>query len=166
MRLVKILLILVLLFPLSAFGKVQKLKSVPIVVESQKLIYSKQKHTAVYIGDVVAQHGETIMNGDRLIVYFDSTDKYVEKIEVIGHVYLKDPRGEGWCDVLYYYPLEEKAVLVGNARLKQNKNVVIGDRITAYRNGQVSVEGIKQRVKTVIYPQEREKKLLRNGKTH
>jgi len=164
MRFMKLLLIFMLLFSLPAFGETKKKNHVPVVVESQRLTYNQQKHMAVYIGNVIAQRGETIMKGDKLIIYFDPTDRYIEKIEVIGHVYIKDPRGEGWCGKLYYYPAEEKVVLIRNARLKQEKNLVIGDKVIAYKDGRVVVEGLKQRVKTVIYPEEKNRNLSENGK--
>ncbi|GAB6077005.1 lipopolysaccharide transport periplasmic protein LptA [Desulfurobacterium crinifex] len=166
MRFMKFLLIFLLLFSLPVSGETIEKKSVPVVVESQKLAYNQQKHMAVYIGNVIAQRGKIIMKGDKLIIYFDPTDKYIEKIEVIGHVYIRDPRGEGWCDKLFYYPAEEKVVLIGNAKLKQEKNLVIGDKVIAYKDGRVTVEGIKQRVKTVIYPEEKDRSLLENGKSN
>ncbi len=165
MRFMKFLFIFLLLFSLPVSGETIEKNSVPVVVESQKLAYNQQKHMAVYIGNVIAQRGKTIMKGDKLIIYFDPTDKYIEKIEVIGHVYIRDPRGEGWCDKLFYYPAEEKVVLIGNAKLKQEKNLVIGDKVIAYKDGRVTVEGIKQRVKTVIYPEEKDRSLLENGKS-
>ena len=166
MRLMKFLLIFLLLFSLPVSGGTKKKSSVPVVVESQKLAYNQQKHMAVYIGNVIAQRGKTIMKGDKLIIYFDPADRYIEKIEVIGHVYMKDPRGEGWCNKLYYYPAEEKVVLIGNAKLKQEKNLVIGDRVIAYKDGRVTVEGIKQKVKTVIYPEEKNRSFLESGKSN
>ncbi len=128
---------------------------VPIVVEAQKLVYNDKKKMAIYIGSVVAQHGTTIITGDKLIIYFDPTGKHIRKIVVKGNVHIKDPRGEGWCEELFYYPIEEKLVLIGNAKLKQKDNVIIGDKIVAYKSGKVEVEGIKQKVKTVIYPERR-----------
>ena len=129
-------------------------KRFPVVVEAQKLTYSDKQKVAYYIGNVIAQHGDTVIKGDKLTIYFDPTGKHIRKIVVEGNVYIKDPRGEGWCKRLIYYPVEEKVVLIGNAKLKQKENVIIGDRIIAYRSGEVKVEGIKQRVKTVIYPEE------------
>ncbi|ADY73804.1 lipopolysaccharide transport periplasmic protein LptA [Desulfurobacterium thermolithotrophum DSM 11699] len=164
MRLVVSLLIFFMSISLSALGETKEKTSTPIVIESQKLIYIQKKHMATYIGNVIAQREKTIMKGDKLIVYFDPTDRYIEKIEVIGHVYIKDPRGEGWCNKLYYYPVQEKAVLIGNAKLKQKENLVVGDEIIAYKDGRVTVEGIKQRVKTVIFPEEKNKNLIKGGK--
>ena len=166
MRLMKFLLIFLLLFSLPVSGGTKKKSSVPVVVESQKLAYNQQKHMAVYIGNVIAQRGKTIMKGDKLVIYFDPTDRYIKKIEVIGHVYMKDPRGEGWCNKLYYYPAEEKVILIGNAKLKQEKNLVIGDKVIAYKDGRVTVEGIKQKVKTVIYPEEKNRSFLESGKSN
>lgn len=128
--------------------------SIPVVVEAQKLTYNDKEKVATYVGNVVAQHGSTVITGDKLTIYFDPTGKHIKKIVVEGNVHVKDPRGEGWCKKLLYYPFEEKVVLIGDAKLKQKGNLIIGDRIVAYKDGRVSVEGVKQRVKTVIYPEE------------
>ena len=129
-------------------------KVVPVVIEAQKLTYSDKKKIAYYIGNVIAQHGNTVIKGDKLTIYFDPTGKHIRKIIVEGNVYIKDPRGEGWCEKLFYYPAQEKVVLIGNAKLRQKDNVIIGDKIIAYKDGEVKVEGVEQRVKTVIYPEE------------
>ena len=128
--------------------------SVPIVIEAQKLTYDDRQKVAVYIGSVIAQHGQTILKGDKLVVYFDKTGRQIKKIVVEGNVYIKDPRGEGWCQKLIYYPAQEKVVLIGDAKLKQGKNIVVGDQIIAYKDGRVEVIGQKKRVKTIIYPGE------------
>jgi lipopolysaccharide export system protein LptA len=146
-------LILVLILLSQGYSAVNN--SLPIVIESQKLVYDNRGKVAHYIGSVIAQHGRTVITGDELLVYFDRTGKHVRKIRVKGNVHIKDPRGEGWCKELIYYPFEERVVLVGNARLKQGKNLLVGDKIIAYRDGRVSVEGLKQKVKSVIYPEEK-----------
>lgn len=152
----KKLLILLLLFVAPYVGAYaqQNGKELPVVIEAQKLTYDDNKKVAVYVGNVIAQHGKTLLKGDKLIIYFTKTGKEIKKIVVIGNVYIKDERGEGWCQQLIYYPAQEKVVLIGNAKLKQGKNVLIGDKIIAYRSGRVEVIGSKTRVKTVIFPEE------------
>ncbi|MEO2068576.1 MAG: LptA/OstA family protein [Desulfurobacteriaceae bacterium] len=164
--LITVFFFLFLSFPLKAEVSDNGTIHLPVVVEAQKLTYYKKKHLAIYVGNVIAQRGETIMKGDKLLVYFDKTDKFIKKIEIIGNVYIKDSRGEGSCEKLYYYPLEGKAVLIGNAKLQQGKNIVIGDKIIAYKDGRVLVEGIKQKVKTVIFPDDKNKRALPNGKSN
>jgi len=136
-------------------------EKVPLVIEAQKLTYSDEEKVAIYIGNVIAQHGQTILKGDKLIIYFDKSGKNIKKIIVEGNVKIKDPRGEGSCDKLIYYPYQEKVVLIGNAVLKQDKNLVVGDKIVALKSGKIEVIGEKQRVKTVIYPEEANGKLPR-----
>ncbi|WP_457569901.1 lipopolysaccharide transport periplasmic protein LptA [Desulfurobacterium sp.] len=154
----KILLILIMtltIIPNNSFaGQKTALKNVPIVVEARQLIYDKNKHTAIYIGNVIVQHDRITITGDKLIIYFDKTGKIIEKVEMIGNVVLKSDQGNGKCDRLEYYPAQEKIVLIGNAELKKGKNVIVGDRIVAFKNGNVTVEGIKQKVKTIIFPGE------------
>ncbi|MEO2066370.1 MAG: lipopolysaccharide transport periplasmic protein LptA [Desulfurobacteriaceae bacterium] len=151
-------LIIVLLLVFTCFNPsfAQRGKpKLPVVIEAQKLTYNDVQKRAVYVGNVVAQHGKTILNGDKLIIYFTKDGKEIKKIVVIGNVHIKSERGEGWCDQLIYYPAQEKAVLIGNAKLKQGKNILVGDRIVAYRSGRVEVVGQKRRVKTVIFPEEK-----------
>ncbi|RUM88877.1 MAG: lipopolysaccharide transport periplasmic protein LptA [Thermovibrio sp.] len=143
-----------LLITVNGYSKNVQNENLPIVIESQKLTYDNKKKVAHYIGSVIAQHGQTIITGDELTIYFDPTGRHIRKIVVKGHVHIKDPRGEGWCNELIYYPFEDKVVLIGDAKLKQKENLLIGDKIIAYRSGKVSVEGIKQKVKSVIYPEE------------
>ena len=54
-----------------------------------------------------------------------------------------------------YYDAEQRVVLIGNARVWQDDNVVTGERITIYLAEDRSVvEGGKQeRVKAIFYPQ-------------
>jgi lipopolysaccharide export system protein LptA len=147
----KFVFLLLLLFSFSAPVRGENL---PIVIESQKLTYNEKERVAVYIGNVIAQHGKTTLRGDKLTIYFDSSGKEIRKIVVEGNVSVEDPRGRGRCDKLIYYPYQEKVVLVGNAKLVQDKNVLIGDKIVAYRDGRVEVIGQKRKVKTVIFPKE------------
>ncbi len=147
-------LLLAFFLALPAFGASEEEK-LPFVVESQKLFYNKQKRTATYVGSVVAQRGRTIIKGDKMVIYFDSTGKEIKKVIVTGNIYIKDERGEGWCKELVYFPYQEKVILKGNAKLKQDKNLIVGDKIVAYRSGKVEVEGIKRKVKTVIFPEEK-----------
>ncbi len=145
--------VLLLLCFSASFGA--ELKNQPIVIESQKLIYNKKEHKATYVGSVIAQKGDIVLKGDKLIVYFDKTGKVVEKVEVIGNVKMFKEKGEGTCNKLEYYPSEDRIVLIGDAKLKKEKNVVMGDRIVAFKDGTVNVEGVKQKVKTVIFTSEK-----------
>ncbi len=153
-----LIFILLILAPLGAYGQQKgELKvngELPVVIEARKLTYDDKEKVAVYVGSVVAQRGTTILKGDKLTIYFTKDGKEIKKIVVIGNVHIKDERGEGWCDRLIYYPLQEKVVLIGNAKLRQGKNILVGDQIVAYRSGKVEVIGTKSRVKTVIFPGE------------
>ncbi|WP_297445299.1 lipopolysaccharide transport periplasmic protein LptA [Desulfurobacterium sp.] len=153
-RLFLAVILVLTLLPHSGFARNTELKNLPIVVEARQLIYDKNKHTAIYIGSVIVQHDKITITGDKLIIHFDRTGKVIEKVEMIGNVTLKSEQGNGKCDRLEYFPAQEKIVLIGNATLKKGKNVIIGDRIVAFKDGNVIVEGIKQKVKTIIFPGE------------
>ncbi len=151
-----ILLLLLMLTTVSntTFAEQIKTGKLPIIVEARQLTYDKNKHKAIYIGNVIVQKGNITITGDKLILYFDKTGKLVEKTVMTGNVKFKGPQGEGTCKELEYFPGQEKIILIGDAKLKQKKNIIIGDRIIAFKNGNVTVEGIKQKVKTIIFPGE------------
>ncbi|WP_457678594.1 lipopolysaccharide transport periplasmic protein LptA [Thermovibrio sp.] len=150
----RLLVFLFIFLTVNSYGKsVERVNGLPVVIEAQKLTYNNKEKVAVYVGNVIAQRGKTILTGDKLIVYFTPDGKNIRKIVVIGSVHIKDARGEGWCDKLIYYPAQEKVVLIGNAKLKQGNNILIGDEIIAYRSGEVEVIGKGERVKTVIFPE-------------
>ncbi|SNR61716.1 lipopolysaccharide transport periplasmic protein LptA [Desulfurobacterium atlanticum] len=152
-----ILFITAVSLTLNVYGKTAKNENFPLIVEARQLTYDKNKQIATYIGNVIVEKGDLTIKGDKLYLYFDKTGKVVEKAVMVGNVTFRWKQGSGKCDELEYFPGQEKVILKGNAQLKQGKNVIIGDRIVAFRNGNVTVEGIKQKVKTIIYPEETEK---------
>jgi lipopolysaccharide export system protein LptA len=58
-----------------------------------------------------------------------------------------------------YYDLEQRVVLIGNARVWQEENVVSGDTITIFLSQDRSVVqgGRQERVKAVFYPRDEKK---------
>src|SRR5256885_1607295 len=115
----------------------------------------------VFIGNVIARQDNAVQYADRMEVYLDEKgDGVVRAISTGGvRIITRDCR-TGTAKRAEYYELEQRVVLVGDARVWQDDNVVSGDTITIYLSEDRSiVQGAQQeRVKAVFYPREDSKK--------
>ena len=93
---------------------------------------------------------------DRVEVYMDEKGDRVLRTVSTGSVRIitKDCR-TGTAQRAEYFDLDQRVVLIGNARVWQDDNVVSGDTITIYvAQDRTIVEGGKQeRVKGIFYSQ-------------
>jgi len=117
---------------------------------------------------VVARQDNSIQYADRMEVYTDAKTKSIERVVSTGNVRIitRDCR-MGTAHRAEYYDAEQRVVLIGNARVWREDNVVTGERITIYLAEDRSlVEGGKQeRVKAIFYPsaQDRPKTDIKAG---
>ena len=92
-------------------------------------------------------------------VYLDAKGDNIVRTVSTGNVRIitKDCR-TGTARRAEYYDAEQRVLLIGNARVWRDDNVVTGERITLYLAEDRSVvEGGKQeRVKAVFYPKSQE----------
>jgi lipopolysaccharide export system protein LptA len=97
-----------------------------------------------------------VQYADRVEVYMDEKGDRVLRTVSTGSVRIitKDCR-TGTAQRAEYFDLDQRVVLIGNARVWQDDNVVSGDTITIYvAQDRTIVEGGKQeRVKGVFYSQ-------------
>ncbi len=78
---------------------------------------------------------------DLLVIFTQDSGKKVERAEARGNVRILTEGREGTGDALIYYPEEKKAVLVGNAVLREGNNSVSGRSITYnFRTGNVEID--------------------------
>ena len=103
---------------------------------------------------MAAQNNSTHYS-DRMEVYLDAKGEGIVRTVSSGNVKIitRDCK-IGTARRAEYYDAEQRVVLVGNARVWQEDNVVTGERITIFLAEDRSlVEGGKQeRVKAVFYP--------------
>jgi lipopolysaccharide export system protein LptA len=87
-------------------------------------------------------------------VYTDSKTDKVERVVSTGNVRIitRDCR-MGTAERAEYYDAEQRVVLIGNARVWRDADIVTGDRITIFiAEDRSIVEGGKQeRVKAIFY---------------
>ena len=127
----------------------------PVTVDADRLVSDQKQGLVIFTGNVVARHNNATQYADRMEVYLDEKGDKVMRTVSTGAVRIitRDCR-TGTAQRAEYYDAEQRVVLIGNARVWRDDNVVTGERITIYLAEDRSVvEGGKQeRVKAVFYP--------------
>lgn len=130
-------------------------KGAPVVVDSDTLESMQKEGLSIFKGNVVARQNNSVQYADRMEVYTDAKSDRIERVVSTGNVRIitRDCR-MGTASRTEYYDAEQRVVLIGNARVWREADVVTGERITIYLAEDRSlVEGGKQeRVKAIFYP--------------
>lgn len=134
-------------------------KNASVTVDADQLENLQREGLIVFTGNVVASQDSSTQYADRMEVYLDARGDGIVRTVSTGNVRIitKDCR-MGTAQRAEYYDAEQRVLLIGNARVWRDDNVVTGERITLYLAEDRSVvEGGKQeRVKAVFYPKSQE----------
>jgi lipopolysaccharide export system protein LptA len=126
----------------------------PVTVDAEKMERFGKEGLVIFTGNVVARQNNNVQYADRMEVYFDEKENHILRTVSTGNVRIitADCR-TGTARRAEYHDLEQRVVLIGNARVWQEDNVVSGDTITIYiSQDRTVVEGGKQeRVKGIFY---------------
>ena len=132
-------------------------RSQPLTIDADKMERFGKEGLVIFTGNVIARQDNSVQYADRMEVYLDEKGDRVLRTISTGAVRIitKDCR-TATARRAEYFDLEQRVVLLGNARVWQEDNVVSGETITIYLAQDRSVvEGGKQeRVKAVFYPRE------------
>jgi lipopolysaccharide export system protein LptA len=130
----------------------QEGRDAPVTVDADQLENLQKEGLTVFTGNVVASQNGSTQYADRMEVYLDDKGNRIVRTVSTGNVRIitKDCR-TGTAKRAEYYDAEQRVVLIGDARVWRDDNVVTGERITIYLAEDRSiVEG--GRVKGVFYP--------------
>ena len=146
----------------AATGK--QLADKRIKITSHKLEYDNQSKYAEFIGNVVALQNQSVINADRLKIYYegdlassggaDSGGNSITRIVASGNVQIKIDDREAVADTATYIVKTKVLTLTGSdAKVSQGKNIITGPKIIFYRaDGRTVVEGSqKNQVKAVFF---------------
>jgi lipopolysaccharide export system protein LptA len=140
-------------------GANQDGRNAPVTVDADQLENLQKEGLVVFTGNVVANQNGSTQYADRMEVYLDDRGSRVVRTISTGNVRIitKDCR-TGTAKRAEYYDAEQRVVLIGNARVWRDDNVVTGERITIYLAEDRSVVegGQQERVKAVFYPKNQE----------
>ncbi len=132
----------------------------PVTVDSDKMERFGKEGLVVFSGNVVARQNNSVQYADRMEVYLDEKGDKILRTVSTGSVRIitRDCR-TGTARRAEYHDLEQRVVLIGNARVWQDDNVVSGETITIFLSQDRSVVqgGTQERVKAVFYPKDEKK---------
>ncbi len=132
----------------------------PIVIDADRMEASKKEGLVIFTGNVVAKQENSVQTADRMEVYLDDKGDRVLRIISTGNVKIvtEDCR-TGTARRAEYYDDDQRLLLIGDAKVWQEDNVVTGERIIMFlADDRSEVEaGPQGRVKSVFYPKQDEK---------
>ena len=135
-------------------------KNQPVTVDADKMERYGKESLVVFTGNVVARQNNSVHYADRMEVYLDEKGDRILRTVSTGTVKIitRDCR-TGTARRAEYFDLEQRVVLIGNARVWQDENVVSGDTITIFlaQDRSVVQGGRQERVKAVFYPRDEKK---------
>jgi lipopolysaccharide export system protein LptA len=133
----------------------------PIVIDADRMEAFKKDGLVVFIGNVVAKQENSVQTADRTEVYLDDKGERVLRIVSTGNVKIvtEDCR-TGTAKRAEYYDDDQRLVLIGDAKVWQEDNVVTGEEIEMFLADDRSTvrSGPQARVKSVFYPKRDEDK--------
>jgi lipopolysaccharide export system protein LptA len=133
----------------------------PIVIDADRMEASKKEGLVIFTGNVVAKQDNSTQTADRMEVYLDDKGERVLRIVSTGNVKIvtEDCR-TGTARRAEYYDDEQRLLLLGDAKVWQDENVVTGEEIEILLAEDRSTVkgGGRERVKSVFYPKREEAK--------
>ena len=122
------------------------------VITSDRLTYDGERGLAIFDGNVVVSDPSLKLKSDKLTVIFADRSE-VKRILAEGRVVISSEDRRGWAKRASYDVASGQVVLEGEPRVMRGKDMLIGDRITFWRDeNRVLVESEKDRTPTVQQP--------------
>lgn len=135
-------------------GKRQADRSQPVTVDSDRMERFGKEGLIIFTGNVVARQNNSVQYADRMEVYLDENGDKILRTVSTGSVRIvtRDCK-TGTAKRAEYFDLEQRVVLIGDARVWQDDNVVSGDTVTIFlaQDRNVVTGGKQERVKAVFY---------------
>lgn len=129
----------------------------PVTVEADHMDHLGKESIVIFTGNVVARQNGSVQYADRMEVYQDEKGKRILRTVSTGNVRIvtRDCK-VGTARRAEYFDLDQRIVLIGNARVWQDDDVVTGETITIYlsQDRNVVQGGKQERVKAVFYPRD------------
>ena len=129
----------------------------PVTVDADKRERFGKESLVIFTGNVVARQNNSVQYAERMEVYLDESGDKILRTVSTGSVRIitRDCR-TGTARRAEYSDPEQRVVLIGDARVWQEDNVVSGETITIFLSQDRSVvqSGKQERVKAVFYPKD------------
>lgn len=135
-----------------AFGSVRVTADEPISVVSDTLSMDQNVNTATFVGNVLVEQGELVLNADTVLVEYggggENATKGIIRVVATGGVRMVTPDETAAGDEAIYTVETRQIVVTGNVVVTQGFNRVAGERLEVdLEAGTATMIG---RVRTVI----------------
>jgi len=138
----------------------------PVTVNADLMERFGKESLIIFTGKVVARQDGSVQHADRMEVYLDEKGDRILRTVSTGNVRIvtRDCR-IGTSRRAEYYDLEQRMVLIGDARVWQDDNVVTGEMITIFldQDRSVATAGKQDRVTAVIHPKDQSSQNSKDG---
>jgi lipopolysaccharide export system protein LptA len=127
----------------------------PVVVDADRMEHFGRENLIVFSGNVVARQDNAVQYASRMEIYLDEKGERILRTVSSGGVRIitRDCR-TATARRAEYHDLEQRLVLLGNARVSQDDNVVSGESVTLLlaQDRSIVQGGQDGRVKAVFHP--------------
>ena len=126
----------------------------PIQITSEKMISEKRANMFVFLDNVVAVFGKTVMNSDRLEVYGGENQNSVKEIVAIGNVKIVTEKRIITSERAVFYQEGQRIVFTGKPMVEEDKNIIVGEKIEYFfeKEDMIVTGGKLQKAFVVLYP--------------
>lgn len=139
--------------------KAREERGQPVTVDADNMERLGRESLIIFTGKVVARQEGSVQYSDRMEVYLDEKGDRILRTVSTGNVKIvtRDCR-VGTARRAEYDDLEQRLVLIGDARIWQGDDVVTGDTITIFlsQDRSVAQAGRQSRVKLVFHPKQQD----------
>jgi lipopolysaccharide export system protein LptA len=132
-------------------------RSQPVTVDADRMERFGKESLVIFTGNVVARQANSVQYADRMEVYLDEKgDRILRTVSTGGVRIITGDCRTGTARRAEYSDLEQRVMLIGNARVWQDDNVISGETITIFLSQDRSVvqSGRQERVKAIFYPRD------------
>jgi lipopolysaccharide export system protein LptA len=136
-------------------GKSRGDRQQPVTVDADRMERLGKENLVIFVGNVVARQDGSVQYADRVELYLDEKGDRILRTVSTGNVRIitKDCK-TGTAKRAEYFDVDQRVVLIGDARVWQDDNVVTGETITLFlaQDRSVVQGGQQERVKAVFHP--------------
>ena len=126
-----------------------------ITITSDRMELDQKKNTVIYLGNVVTVRGNVEMKSDSLTATYNPELKQLTEVVAEGNLQVTQGNRIATGTKAIFNSEDNSIVLTGDPVVRQGNSQVSGSRIVLYLNEERGVvEGGRQRVKAVIFPDE------------
>jgi lipopolysaccharide export system protein LptA len=111
----------------------------PIDITSDTVEGEQKQNRVTFKGNVVAKQEDMTLYADTVVVYYNPDTKKLKEIMAVGNVKIIQSNRRASGNKVIFLQDENKAILEGDAVLREDDNVIRGERITYFVDEERSV---------------------------